>query len=534
MRRTALISFLTLLSRLIGFVRESMVAFMFGDRSAVNDAFVTAWRMPNLFRSLMGEGAISTSLQSALTKVDAEQGEEAGRQLFLGVARTVWWVLLGLCITSMIAVYLMPDAMPVTGWEWLGPEPGPVRELVVRMMPFVILVCLSAIAGGALNVRGHYLAPSLAPVIMNCGWIGALFLVAYEFGWSRGAGASDASEFARQMEMVRWLATLVMVAASFLVLVQVPALIRNGLLFRRREVQPGAHTSTREVWEILKSSAPLALGAAVYQVNTMIDGLMAESLLETGGPTALYYAARLQQMPLSLVSMAATTAVFPALAAFGQVRDRTRLKKLHDDTHGAIAFVAVPATLGLLVLAGPVCAVCFQHGAFGAEGVARTAAALRWLTIAILPAGAAGLCARTYYALGDYKTPVKVAIVMLCANTALNFVFVAGLGMDANGLALSTAITSWGNLALLLPGLRRNFDLPPAEPGTPWRLFQVTLCGAIAAGSALGVHSFVASAPTSAFALALAIAVALVVYVVCVHMMGLPQWRHLLSRVRRG
>lgn len=532
-RRTALVSALTLSSRVIGFMRESLSASMFGDRSAVNDAFVTAWRVPNLFRSLLGEGAISTSLQSALTKADAERGAEAGRALFLSVVKTVWWMLFALCGAGMLVVHFLPDTMPFTDVHWLGQDPGPVRELVVRMLPFVILVCLSAVASGALNVRGHFLAPSLAPVIMNGWWIAALFLVAREFGWYRAEGATDAAEFGRQMGMARQLATFVLVAGAILLVVQIPALVTNGLLWSARGAATKTVAQSGVVWAILKSSAPLALGAAVYQVNVMIDGLMAESLLPNGGPTALYYATRLQQLPLSLVSIAATSAVFPALTAFGQMRDHARLKKLHDDTHLAIAFVAVPATFGLFALAGPVSAVCFQHGAFGPEGVERTAAALRWLTVAILPAGAAGLVARAFYALGDYKTPVKVAIAMLCANTALNIVFVAWLGFDADGLALATALTSWGNLLFLLPSLRSRFALARAAPGTALRLAKICVAATLATAVALALQYGLATERTSATRLCLSITGSVLVYAALAHLLGIPEWRHLLSRVRK-
>lgn len=531
--RTALISALTAASRVIGFARESLSASMFGDRSAVNDAFVTAWRVPNLFRSLLGEGAISTSLQTALTKTDAERGEEAGRQLFLTVLRTVWWMLFALCAVGMIVVHFLPDTMPLTGAQWLGDEPAIVRELVVRMLPFVIFVCLSAVCSGALNVRGHFASPSLAPVLMNVWWIGALFIVAHQFGWSRPAGSTDAEEFARQMDMARWLATFVLIAGSILLLVQIPALVANGLVFKKPGHAASSTASARDVWIILKASAPLAIGAGVYQINVMIDGLMAEALLPNGGPSLLYYATRLQQLPLSLVSIAATSAVFPALTALGQTRDHARLKKLHDDTHHAIAFVAVPATFGLFALAVPVVAVCFEHGAFGAEGVQRTAAALRWLTIAILPAGAAGLVARAYYALGDFKTPVKVAVAMLVLNTALNFAFVAGLGMDADGLALATALTSWGNLFLLLPGLRTKFGLPPAETGTVLRLLKISVAALVAALSALGVYRWMAGERASATFLLLAIAVSIAIYGLLAHLLRVPEWHHVLDRVRR-
>ncbi len=534
-RRTALVSGLTLASRVIGFARESIAASMFGDRSAVNDAFVTAWRVPNLFRAMLGEGAISTALQTSLTKADAERGDAAGRALFLAFVRTTAWILIAVCAVGMVLVHFMPDTMPFTEIHWLGQDPGPVRELIVRMLPFVIFVCLSAIASGALNVRGHYLSPSLAPVVMNCWWILSLFIVAREFGWRRPPDASDAAELTRQMGMARWLAGFVLIAGAILVLVQVPALLKTGLLSGSRGAA-SAHAS--EVGAILRASAPLAVGAAVYQINVLASGLMAEALLANGGPTALYYASRLQQLPLSLVSMAATSAVFPAFAALGQVRAHAQLKKLHDDTHLAVAFVAVPATFGMLVLARPICAVCFQHGAFGAEGVERTASALRWLTVAILPAGAVGLVARAYYALGDVKTPVKIAVVVLSANLVLNFVFVAGMHMDADGLALATAIAAWANLILLWPGLRRRFDSSQSfevERGDARiRLAKIVAAGAVAAGVAWVVEYLLSPSQGSAIGLSAAIGSAIVVFACAAHWARLPEWQVVLRRIGLG
>ena len=534
--RTAMISTLTLTSRLIGFARESLSASMFGHESPVNDAFVTAWRVPNLFRSMLGEGAISTSLQTAITRADAEQGEEAGRRLFLAISRVVGWLLLGLCGTMMLAVWLMPDAMPISGFAWLGRHPELVRELTLRMMPFVVLVCLSAVCSGALSVRGHFLSPNLAPVLMNVWWIAALFIVAHEFGWSRLPGTDDAAEYARQVGMARWLAGMVLVAGGILLLAQVPALLAKNLLVVPRRAASGrpAAVPAREILAVLKTSAPLALGAAVYQVNVMVDGLMAVALLEKdGGASLLYYATRVQQFPMSLVSIAATSAVFPALTALGHRRALQDLRTLHDRTHYAIAFVAIPASAGLLAFAEPVIAVCFQHGAFGAEGVSRAAAGLRCLTLAILPAGAAGLVARTYYAMGDFRTPVRISIAMLLANVVLNFTFVAIFGMDIDGLAFATALTAWGNLLLLLPGLRKRLGLPPAEQGFVARILRM---GAAAVPSVLAarfVHAVAAPAAHPATALLGCIALAIGLYAALSHVLEVPEWRHVLDRVRR-
>ena len=161
---------------------------------------------------------------------------------------------------------------------------------------------------------------------------------------------------------------------------------------------------------------------------------------------------------------------------------------LHDSTQLAVAFLAVPASsVGLAVLAEPIAAVCLEHGAFGASGVERTAAGLRLLAVAIVPAGAVGLVARCYYALGDFRTPVRASALMLVANAGANAALIAGLGMDVEGLALATALTSWGNLALLLAGMRR-LDLPAPSIGATSRLLRMLVAGAACGGAGVLVE----------------------------------------------
>jgi putative peptidoglycan lipid II flippase len=524
--RTFLVSALTLASRLLGYLRESLAAALFGDRSAINDAFVTAWRVPNLFRGLMGEGAIAAAMQTAITRADAEQGEDAGRRLFQALLRVVIWLSAGFTVVGIAIVVLLPDTMPLTGWRWLGADPGPVRDLTARMLPFVVLACVAAVATGALHVRGHFLAPSLGPVVMNVAWVSALVWVA-----SRHAAdfVSGAPSFERQLDMARELALLVLACGALLVLVQLPALRARGLI-GGRDGRAGA-ADRRAVWAILRDSAPLALGAAVYQVNGLIAGFMAEGLLADGGPTALYYATRLQQLPLSLVSVAATSAVFPSLAALGHVRDLGGLRKLHDDTHGAIAFLAIPATVGLLVFAEPIVALCFHHGAFGEHGVERTADALRGLTLAILPAGAAGLVARTRYALGDFLGPVRIAVGVLFLNTILNWALVRWAGMDAAGLALAAALAAWANLALLLPGLR-GLGLPPARAGWVGRTVLQTGLALLACGAAWVVWWLAREAGHGPLGLGGAILCAVAVYGGASILVGAPEARRLVQTFR--
>jgi putative peptidoglycan lipid II flippase len=531
--RTLLISSLTLASRLLGYVREFLAAMLFGDTSPIYDAFVTAWRVPNLFRRLLGEGAVATSLQTALTEADADQGEEAGRRLLWQTLRLALWVLLGVCALLMGAALLMGDTMPITGWRWLGEDPGPVRELLVRLTPFVVLVCLTGLAGGALAVRGRFAGASSGPAVMNLVVIATLVGLGVVFGWTGLDPADGAEGRERHLAMARVLAYGLLAAGLVQLLILIPEMRAAGFLQRTRgAVAPAANAG----WAVLRASLPLAFGAAVYQVNVMIDGFMAQALLPRGGPTTYYFANRIQQLPLALVATAATSAVFPMLKALGHQRRHTELRALHDRTQRMVLFVGLPATVGLFVLARPVVTVLLGHGEFGAEGIERTSRALSVLCFSLLPAGAVGLAGRTYYAIGDFRTPVVVSSAMLGVNLALNTLFLVVLGLDVEGLALATAISSWGNLALLLPGLGRRL---PASPGggSVRSIVRIAAASALCGLAAYAGHRAMPAEAGSAAALFTAIACGIVSYVVSAHVLGVPEWgsfRARLSRRRGG
>ena len=533
-------SALTLVSRILGFIREMVSAALFGDRSAVYDAFITAWRVPNLFRRFLGEGALSTSFQTSMTELEGDRGEDAGRALFRHTFAVVGGLLVVLCLAVMLAVSHLPDRMPITGWAWLGADPGPVRDLIARLMPFVVFVCLTALTTGALHVRGIFGPPALAPVAMNVLWIASLVVVALRFGWDAPGDAGPAAGFERHLDMVHMLAWGVLAAGLFQFIVQVPALRRSGLMGPPRGPErTGAprvqdlHGARDGAFGVLKKSAPLAFGAAVYQINVMLDGFMAEAMLPNGGPTLHYLANRVQQFPLALIAVAATSAVFPALQAHGHKGDRGAVRKLHDRTHRSIAFVALPASVGLFVLARPVTSVAFEHGAFGAEGVERATAALRMLTLAILPAGATGLVARTYYALGDFRTPVRVSSAMLVLNVVLNYATIRSFGMDVDGLALATSVTSWASLLLLWPGLTRRLDLPAGEGGHGGALLRTAVASAACGAAAWGFEALLAPLAGAVVALCCAIAGGVFVFWVAARVLAVPEAALVAARLRR-
>jgi len=527
--RTALVSGLTLVSRLLGFVREVVMASVFGDTSAVSDAFFTAWRVPNLFRRLFGEGALSTSLQASITEADAEGGDEAGRRLFLATLKTGLWILLGVSLVSMLFIARLPDTMPLTGWAWMGTDPGPVRDLAVRLVPYVLLVCLAALAGGALYVRGHYFVPSVAPAVMNLAWIGALVWIGSVFGWSESAEGSRQVVFERQWDMARLLAWGVLGAGLLQLLLHVPPLVRFGLLWKQGEVRP-TQKQLPGAWDVVRGAAPLALGAAVYQINVMVDGLMAEGMLSDGGPTALYYANRVQQFPLALVATAAIASVFPALKAHGHLGELGPLRRLHDHAQLGVLFLALPATAGLVGLAEPIASVLFGHGNYGADGVGRVSEALAVLALALVPAGAVGLLGRTYIALGDAKTPVRVSLWMVSVNVVLNVLFVRVFAMDVAGLALATVATSWGNLVLLGRGLHTKLGLPRGEGGLRARVANTFLAAAVT-GAAARTTWAVASSLPGPIALAAAMTAGALAFAASASFLRLEEWAELRRRI---
>lgn len=528
--RTVLVSGLTLLSRLLGFAREALMAAVFGSQSVISDAFITAWRVPNLFRRLLGEGALSTSLQAAMTRADIERGDAAGRALFRATLRLMGTLLLALSVVLMVAVHFMPDRMPITGWDWLGADPEPVRDLTIRVTPYVLLVCLAAVCGGALAVRGHYAWPNFAPTVMNVVWIATLVAIGYAAGWGAAPAAEPGAELEREWELARWLAWGLLFGGFLQLLVHLVPLARFGLAGR----SPGERG---DAWAVLRATGPLVVGAAIYQINVMIDGLMAESLLATGGPSALYYANRLQQFPMALISTAAVNAVFPVLNAHGHLGEKARVRTLHDRTQLGILYLALPAATVMFALALPSASVCYEHGKYGLDGVLRVAEGLRMLAFALIPAGAAALASRVFVAMGDLRTPVRAALWMLIANVGLNVLCVRGLGMDVAGLTLATALTSWGNLIWLLYALRTRLGLPPSDATFRSRVARITAAALLAGLAAFAAHRL--GAPLlaageerrSIAALLLALGVAGGVYAASSHLLGIPEWHEVTGRI---
>lgn len=529
--RTVLVSVLTLLSRLLGFAREALMAAVFGDRSVISDAFITAWRFPNLFRRLLGEGALSVSLQSAMTKADIEKGDAAGRALFRSTLRLMTGILLGVTVLGMLVIALLPDRMPFTGGAWLGPVPEAVRDLTVRVLPYVVLVCAAAICGGALAVRGHFALPNLAPTAMNLIWIGTLVVIGVASGWGHDVGATPDAVVQRQWELAQFLGWGLLLGGVVQLALHLPPLGRFGLA-------GGAAGERAEAWQVLRSTGPLVVGAAIYQINVLVDGLMANSLLRPGGSSVIYYANRFQQFPLAIVSTAAINAVFPLLNAHGHLGERARVRSLHDRTQLAILFLALPAATGMFALALPIASVCYEHGNFGLDGTLRVAEGLRCLAFALVPAGAIGLSSRVFFAMGDLRTPVRIAVWMVLLNVALNTLCVVGLGLDVAGLTLSTAVTAWINLGWHARKMRTKLALPAGDPELGVRIKKIVIaslaCAVAGWAAQLGAATLlgVDEGRRSVAALCTGIGAAAATYLLAAQWLAIPEWEEVRRRLR--
>ena len=252
--------------------------------------------------------------------------------------------------------------------------------------------------------------------------------------------------------------------------------------------------------------------------------------------------AGIRLLECALIALAATSSVFPRLKVLGHERDLTGLRYLHDRTQLAVAFLALPAAVGLLVLARPITSLLFEHGAYGPDGVARVSAALAMLALALLPAGCVSLVTRAYYAIDDFRTPVVVSSLLLFVNIGLNLALVRGVGMDVEGLALATAITSWLNLAFLLPPLLRRLPKGTEETAEHVsigrRLAPMALAALLAGGAAWGARELVWSLAEGlgrnlggSLALAAGAVAGVGGYFAAVAALGVPEWRELRAKL---
>jgi putative peptidoglycan lipid II flippase len=466
LRSTVVVSGMTLLSRLLGFVRDVVLARSFGA-SAATDAFYVALRIPNLMRRLFAEGSFSLAFVPVFNEVKQREGPEALRELVDCVTGTLLSVLLVVVGIGMVAA---PGLVAAFAPGFLD-QPAQF-ELATDMLritfPYAFFISLTALAGGILNSYGRFAVPAFTPVLLNVALIASALWLAPQM----------------QQPIVA-LAWGVLAAGVLQLGFQVPALMRLGLLPR-----PRLRASHPGVRRIMRLMVPTLVGSSVAQLNILIDTLIA-SLITVGSITWLFYSDRLLEFPLGVFGIAISTVMLPSLSRQHSDGDAESFGRTLDWGLRMGVLIGLPAAVGLATLAGPIVATLFNYGEFQAHDVEMTAASVVAYAVGLPAYVAVKVLAPAFYSRQNTRTPVRVAIIAMVSNTLLNIAFVVALmrwplAPAHAGLAFASSLSAYINAALLWRGLRSEQVI---RPRAGWRrhLLVVTVATAAMGAVTLGL-----------------------------------------------
>jgi putative peptidoglycan lipid II flippase len=449
LRVLATVSSLTLLSRILGFVRDFVIARAFGA-GMLTDAFFVAFRLPNLLRRLFAEGAFSQAFVPLLAEYRNQRGLEATRQLVDRVATMLFLIVLGVALLGVVGAPLLIH-VSAPGFA-ASPEKFALTVMLTRItFPYILFMALVALAAGILNTWSRFALPAFTPVLLNLSFIGmALFAAPY---------------FDPPVLVLAW---AVFLGGLLQLALQLPALHKIGMLprFSFAPNDPG-------VQRVLKLMAPAVLGVSVAQISLLINTIFA-SFLTAGSVSWLYYADRLMEFPSGLLGAALGTILLPSLARAHASENTAEFSALLDWGLRLTFLLTLPAALGLAMLAVPVIATLFQHGAFTADDVMQTRQALVAYSVGLIGLILVKVLAPGFYARQNIRTPVKFALITLAATQAMNLAFIVPL--QHAGLALSIGLASCLNALLLFRGLRQCKAFQ-AQPG--WGSFMLKIMVAL-------------------------------------------------------
>ncbi len=478
LKSLATVSAMTLVSRVLGFVRDVVIARLFGAGLAT-DAFFVAFRIPNLLRRLFAEGAFSQAFVPVLSEYRTRRGDQETRLL---VDRTATLLTLALLAVTAIGVVAAPLIVYVSA-PGFSAVPGKF-ELTVAMLrvtfPYIVFISLVSLAGGILNTWSRFAIPALTPTLLNLAFIfGALFF---------------APHFEPPVMVLAW---AVFAGGVLQLALQVPALAKIGMLPR-----PSLALSDPGVRRILTLMGPAVFGVSVGQISLLINTIFA-SFLENGSVSWLYYADRLMEFPTGLLGVALGTVLLPSLSKFHAESAEREFSGLLDWGLRLTFILAAPAAVALALLAAPLVTTLFHYGEFGDRDVWMTRQALIAYSVGLIGLILVKVLAPGFYARQNIATPVRIAIVTLIATQLMNAALIFPL--KHAGLALSIALGACLNAALLYRKLRQQGIYQP-QPG--WGAFGLKVAAALAAMAlvlllAMGPESWWLAAPGAARAAAI-------------------------------
>ena len=493
-RSARLIALLTLGSRVLGVVREMTYSQFFGA-SPILSAYRVAFQVPNLARRLFGEGALTSSFIPVFSRSRLEEGDQAARRLAGGVVTLVAVLLVVLLILTECLLL----AVRVHTWN-------PTLALTAILMPYMVLICLTAVLGGMLNALDRFTAPALAPTILN--------IVVIVAAWYGGR----VLRLKPQPHLVL-ICCAVLVAGVLQMASQVVWLWRIGFIPRWN--LNWSHPAVRQV---LRLMTPMVLGMSAVQVNTLADSIIALLMVPDGrGPAILGYAQYLYHLPLGVFGTALATAIFPLLARHAAADDAAGFSAAVERGLRTTLFISIPAGVGMMLIATPAVRLLFEHGEFTPADSVRVVGALWCYCTAIWAYSVQHILIRAFYSLQDSRAPFRIALAMVCLNVVLNLILV-GPFQEA-GVAAATAISACVQIVMLGYGLRVRMGVLPLGGVWPtlWRTVVATALMGLAVWAVRWAWAWPVGPISDTVELTAMITVGALVFLLCARVAGLEE-----------
>ncbi|MCG8610953.1 MAG: murein biosynthesis integral membrane protein MurJ [Pseudomonadales bacterium] len=451
LKSSGVVAFMTMLSRILGLVRDIVIAAIFGAGSSA-DAFFVAFKIPNFLRRLFAEGAFSQAFVPVLSEYRQQQPHEEVQKLVNAVSGTLGVVLLILTVAAMAgAPYLTMLFAP--GFIDEPEKFNQASDMLRITFPYLFLISLTAFSGAILNAYGRFAVPAFTPVLLNLSLISvALFMTPL------------------MSEPILALAWGVLIAGMMQLFVQLPFLMRLNLLPR-----PRIDYRHEGVMRILKLMTPALFGVSVSQVNLLLDTILA-SFLQTGSVSWLYYSDRLSELPLGVIGIAIGTVILPSLSRSHTAQSKDQFSATMNWALRLVFLIGLPAAAALIVLAEPLLITLFFYGEMTPRDVLMSSQSLMAYALGLQAFMLIKILAPGYFARQDTKTPVKIGIVAMAANMIFNLLLIWHFAHV--GLALATSISAWLNAALLWIGLRRG-DVQLRTPGLFMVLVRIVFALAV-------------------------------------------------------
>lgn len=482
-RAAGVVGLSTVVTRILGFLREMVIAMLFGAGMEA-DAFFVAFRIPNTLRRLVGEGALTVAFIPVFVE-ERHQSEERAWALTHAVTTLLTLILisftaLGIFFTPFIIRVLAPGFNAI-------PEKFILAISLTRItFPYIFFISLGALAMGILNSLQHFLSSALAPAMLNISLIGCAFLLC-----------------PRLEPPVAGLAIGVLLGGVMQLLFQVPALLKRG--FHYRVSFDYRNPAVRKVGILL---LPALFGLAIHQITVFVGTILA-SFLEDGSVSYLYFAYRLIEFPLGIFGMAIATAVLPTMSSQSAQGQYDQLVNTLSFALRLVLFITIPSMVGLIVLRVPIVALLFQRGKFTFAATQATAQAVLYYALGLFAIAGVRIIVPVFYSLKDTSTPVKCGAAAVGVNIAASLLLMGPL--QHGGLALATSLSSFFNLFLLIWLLRKRLG------EINWRSIFFSTSKVSIASVAMGFccAPLVSGATLHAWNLFLAILVGIVVFLVC-------------------